>query len=187
MIFPWLSKLFLLLLISTGLLLGCQLTKQSSVNEPTENTNITDDPEPALSKEPVAIKSEEDARRVMQEDPLFEADTWTGYYHSVLLLNEPVLDGAFRIVSERTVPDYPDVPIRITYTGQYQKGVRYGEFVLTVDAVETETKYRLVYGENGNCQRGIIYQKGEGMVDELVISNPRPCTFKMLRDTLYRL
>ena len=74
MIFPWLSKLFLLLLISTGLLLGCQLTKQSSVNEPTENTNITDDPEPALSSQPVAIKSEEDARRVMQEDPLFEAE-----------------------------------------------------------------------------------------------------------------
>ncbi|VEP17523.1 hypothetical protein H1P_620032 [Hyella patelloides LEGE 07179] len=189
MIFSWFSKLFLLFLISTGLLLGCQIARQSSVNELTENSNTTDadEREPDLSSQRVEIKSEEDARRVLQEDPLFEADTWTGYYHSTLLgENEPVLDGTFQIVSERTVPDY-SVPIRITYTGQYQKGVRYGEFVTTVDGVEAETKYRLVYGENGNCQRGIIYQKGEGMVDERVIENPSECSFKMLQDTLYGL
>ncbi len=187
MIFPWFSKLFLLFLIYTGLLLGCQSTQESSVNEPTENTNTTDVSEPELSSQPVAIKSEEDARLVLQEDPLFEADTWTGYYHSTLRENEPVLDGSFRIVSERTVADYPEAPIRITYTGQYQQGVRYGEFVTTVDGVEAETKYSLVYGENGNCQRGIIYQKGEGMVVDRVIEEPRPCTFEMLRDTLYGL
>ncbi len=187
MIFPWFSKLFLLFLISTGLLLGCQSTQRSSVSESTENTNTTDERKPDLSSQRVAIKSGEDARLVLKEDPLFEADTWTGYYHSTLRENEPVLDGAFRIVSERTVADYPDSPMRIIYTGQYQKGVRYGEFVITVDGVEAETKYRLVYGEKGNCQQGIIYQKGEGMVVDRVIEEPRPCTFEMLQDTLYGL
>ncbi|MGK7948348.1 MAG: hypothetical protein AB4368_05955 [Xenococcaceae cyanobacterium] len=186
MIFPWFSKLFLLLLISTGLLLGCQNSRQSSVNEPTENSNTTEETEPELSSQRVEIKSEEDARIVLKETPLLEADTWTGYYNSTMQENKPVLDGAFQIVSEGTVPDY-DVPIQITYTGQYRKGVRYGEFIATVDGVEADTEYTLVYGENGNCQRGIIYQEGEGMVDEQVVEKPRWCTFKMLRDTLYGL
>ncbi len=182
---PWFWKLFLLFLISTGFLIGCQSAQQTSVNESTENTNTADETEPGLSSQPVAIKSREDARLVLEEEPLFDADTWTGYYHSTLQENKPVLDGSFRIVSELTVIDYPDSPIRITYTGQYQKGVRYGEFVTKVDGVEAETKYSLVYGKNGNCQQGIIYQKGEGMVFDRVIEEPNPCTFKMLQDTLY--
>lgn len=186
MIFSGLSKLFLLLLISTGLLLGCQTARQSSVNEPNENTNTSEEREPKLSSQRVAISSEEDALRVLKETPLLETDTWTGYYHSTMQENKPVLDGAFQIVSKQTVPDY-SVPIQITYTGQYRKGVRYGEFIATVDGVEAETKYTLVYGENGKCQQGLIYQKGEGIVNEQVIEQPRWCTFKMLRDILYGL
>ena len=185
MIFPMFSKLFLLFLISTGLLLGCQSTEGSSVNESTENTNATDERKSDLSSQRVAIKSGEDARLVLKEDPLFKADTWTGYYHSTLGETEPVLNGAFQIVSERTVADYPDSSMRIIYTGQYQKGVRYGEFVITVDGVEAETKYTLVYGKKGNCQQGIIYQKAEGKVYDKVIEEPRPCTFEMLQNTLY--
>ena len=187
MIFPWFSKLFLLLLMFTGLLLGCQSTQSSSVNESIKDKNIKEEKDRGLSSQRVAIKSEEDARLVLEEDPLFEANIWTGYYHSTLLENKPVLNGSFRVVSELKVADYPDSPIRIIYTGQYRKGVRYGEFVTMVDGAEAETKYRLVYGENGNCQQGIIYQKGEGMVVDRVIEEPRPCTFEMLQDTLYGL
>ena len=183
---PWFSKQFLLLLISTGLLLGCQTARQSPVDEPIANTNTSEETEPDLSSQRVEIQSEEDALKVLKETPLLEADTWIGYYHSTMQENKPVLDGTFQIVSKRTVPDYP-VPIQITYTGQYRQGVRYGEFIATVDGVEAETKYTLVYGENGKCQQGLIYQKGEGMVDEQVIEKPRWCTFKMLRDILYGL
>ncbi|MGK7918067.1 MAG: hypothetical protein AB4038_21440 [Prochloraceae cyanobacterium] len=182
---PWFWKLFLVFLISTSLLFGCQSAQRTSVNESTENPNPTDEIAPGLSSQRIAIKSREDARLVLEEDPLFEADTWTGYYHSILQENKPVLDGSFRIVSELTVADYPDSPMRIIYTGQYHQGVRYGEFVTTVDGAEAETKYSLVYGKNGNCQQGIIYQKAEGMVFDRVIEEPSPCTFEMLQKTLY--
>ena len=182
---PWILKLFLVFLISTGLPFGCQSAQRTSVNELTENTNTTDETAPGLSSQRIAIKSREDARLVLKEDPLFEADTWTGYYNYILQEDEPVLDGSFRIVSELTVADYPDSPMQIIYTGQYHQGVRYGEFVTTVDGAEAETKYSLVYGKDGNCQQGIIYQQAEGMVFDRVIEDPRPCTFEMLQKTLY--
>ena len=100
MIFPWFSKLFLLFLIFTGLLLSCQSTQRSSVKESIKDNNIKEEKDPGLSSQNVAIKSEEDARLVMEEDPLFEAYIWTGYYHSTLLQNEPVLDGSFRIAGQ---------------------------------------------------------------------------------------
>ncbi len=198
-------------MIYGNLLVGCQTNEQSSVNDAIENTRTSEPKESesfsqdteiiseekdiktleplesGSSSQRIAIESEKDAVKVLQENPLTKGDTWTGYYHSnIVEEGESTLDGEFKIVSELTVADYSS-PIIRTYTGQYRKGVKYGEFIAKVDGVETETKYTLIFEEDGVCKRGIIYQKGEGEITEKFIEKPELCTFTMLNNTLYGL
>ena len=174
------SKQPLLLLVIVGLALGCRDYQYSSKEQVTELEKAEENQSSEKFSIRTLVRSKKEANLVLQEKSLPEIANWEGFYQSIQQKNRSVLDGSFQIVSEQKIEEYPDTSIITTYTGQYLKGSRYGEFVKTVNSLEAETKYSLVYDSNGKCERGVINQKGEGSVIERIVEKPSPCTFETL-------
>lgn len=178
------SKTTAAILLATVLLVSCDSPQDTNSPGGEDNSNPPSTSQPDESSQSLEIKSLADARLVLKENLLSEGDTsWDGYYS--VTLPGSILDGPFEVSSQRTVPDYPNVPIMTTYTGQYQQGMESGEFTVIIDAPAGQTKYQLVYSEDGTCKQGKISQAAEGDVIDQVVDKPSPCTFATLRDVLY--
>ena len=178
------SRPIAVILLATILLVSCNSPQDTESSDSTDNSNSSTTSKTNANSQSLNIASLEDARLVLKENLLFEDDdNWEGYYN--VTLPGSILDGPFEVISQRTVPDFPNVPIMTTYTGKYQQGVEFGELTVIVDAPEGQTKYILIYGEDGICQQGKISQTAEGEIVEKVVDKPSPCNLATLRDALY--